>query len=241
MDAAYQNYLRQRGFDGKSPWEYWANSAEGPNGENLNGWLLSHADKPARVREEDSETPYMTVAPWSSLKKRRRKGGPGARIFPISSHIGPISCLSPITTCFGPQDVQPAIRSEDELHNAHPVYAAFTRERYSRNFSREEVRQRVIPAYMGLIRQIDDQLGLLFDFLERKGLFDRTMIVFTSDHGDYLGDHWLGEKYLFHDVSAKVPLIVYDPSAAADATRGTVCDRLGRNDRPRSDLPRLLW
>ena len=48
------------------------------------------------------------------------------------------------------------------------------------------------------------------------------MIVFTSDHGDYLGDHWLGEKELFHDPSVRVPLIVVDPSAEADATRGTV-------------------
>ena len=52
------------------------------------------------------------------------------------------------------------------------------------------------------------------------------MIVFTSDHGDYLGDHWLGEKELFHEPSVKVPLIIYDPVAEADATRGTVCDEL---------------
>ncbi len=52
------------------------------------------------------------------------------------------------------------------------------------------------------------------------------MIVFTSDHGDYLGDHWMGEKDLFHDQSAKIPLIVIDPSDAADRTRGTVCDAL---------------
>ena len=52
------------------------------------------------------------------------------------------------------------------------------------------------------------------------------MIVLTSDHGDYLGDHWLGEKDLFHDCSVRVPLIVYDPSVEADNTRGTVCDEL---------------
>jgi arylsulfatase A-like enzyme len=52
------------------------------------------------------------------------------------------------------------------------------------------------------------------------------MIVFTSDHGDYLGDHWMGEKDLFHDQSAKIPLIVIDPSDPANSTRGTVCDAL---------------
>jgi arylsulfatase A-like enzyme len=52
------------------------------------------------------------------------------------------------------------------------------------------------------------------------------MIVFTSDHGDYLGDHWLGEKEMFHEPSVKIPLIIYDPRREADAARGTVSDAL---------------
>ncbi|MGN5477285.1 sulfatase-like hydrolase/transferase [Cupriavidus basilensis] len=50
------------------------------------------------------------------------------------------------------------------------------------------------------------------------------MIIFSSDHGDYLGDHYLGEKELFHDSVAKVPLIIYDPRA--NAARGHVESRL---------------
>jgi len=93
---------------------------------------------------------------------------------------------------------------------------------FSKNFSRDEVRNAVIPAYMGLIKQIDDQMGRLFQHLEDQGIADQTMIVFTSDHGDYLGDHWLGEKELFHDESVRIPLIIYDPSPEAEATRGTI-------------------
>ena len=52
------------------------------------------------------------------------------------------------------------------------------------------------------------------------------MTVFTSDHGDYLGDHWLGEKDFFHDCAVKAPLIVVDPQPQADGARGTVCDAL---------------
>ncbi|WP_166418695.1 sulfatase/phosphatase domain-containing protein, partial [Cochlodiniinecator piscidefendens] len=99
-------------------------------------------------------------------------------------------------------------------------------ERYSRNFSRNGAREKIIPAYMGLIKQIDDQLGHLFSFMQDQGLMGNTMIVFTSDHGDFLGDHWMGEKYLFHDPSAKVPMIIYDPDASADSTRGTTSDAL---------------
>ena len=108
--------------------------------------------------------------------------------------------------------MQPAIRSEKERQEAHPVFAAYMDMRYSRNMARDEAREKVIPTYMGLIKQIDDQMGVLMRFLEARGLLDTTMIVFTSDHGDYLGDHWMGEKDLFHDQSAKIPLIVIDPS-----------------------------
>jgi arylsulfatase A-like enzyme len=127
---------------------------------------------------------------------------------------------------YGAKDVLPAIRSEKERQEAHPVFAAYMDMRYSRNMSRDEARDRVIPTYMGLIKQIDDQMGALMRFLDERGLTESTMIVFTSDHGDYLGDHWMGEKDLFHEQSAKIPLIVIDPSASADATRGTVCDAL---------------
>src|SRR5690606_19778893 len=75
-------------------------------------------------------------------------------------------------------------------------------------------------------RQIDDHLGRLWAFMEKRGLFENTMVVVTSDHGDYLGDHWLGEKEMFHEQSARVPLIVYDPDKAADATRGSTDARL---------------
>src|SRR5690606_35546325 len=76
----------------------------------------------------------------------------------------------------------------------------------------------------GLIRQIDDELGRLFEYMDRRGLFSNTLVVFTSDHGDFLGDHWLGEKELFHDTVQRVPFIVCDPDPAAEATRGMRCD-----------------
>ncbi len=57
---AYDNYLRQHGFRGRNPWEEWANSAEGDDGEILSGWLMRYGNLPARVPDEHSETPYMT-------------------------------------------------------------------------------------------------------------------------------------------------------------------------------------
>jgi arylsulfatase A-like enzyme len=138
----------------------------------------------------------------------------------------PYIAPEPYASMYSVADMLPAVRSEKERQEAHPVFAAYMDMRYSRNMARDEAREKVIPTYMGLIKQIDDQMGVLMQFLEQHSLLDTTMIVFTSDHGDYLGDHWMGEKDLFHEQSAKIPLIVIDPSTQADSTRGTVCDAL---------------
>ena len=79
---------------------------------------------------------------------------------------------------------------------------------------------------MGLIKQCDDQLGVLLDHLDATGQTEDTVLVVTSDHGDYLGDHWLGEKDLFHEVSVKVPMVISHLDPAFDPTRGTARDAL---------------
>lgn len=98
--------------------------------------------------------------------------------------------------------------------------------RVCETMSRDDVRDLVVPCYMGLIKELDDQMGRLFAYLRESGRMDDTMIVFCSDHGDNMGDHWLGEKDLFYDCSARIPLLVYDPRPEADATRGSATDAL---------------
>ena len=59
-EPKYNDYLRAKGYAGKNPWHDWANSAAGEGNELASGWAMRHAAKPARVKDEDSETPYMT-------------------------------------------------------------------------------------------------------------------------------------------------------------------------------------
>lgn len=225
-DPRYDEYLESHGFGGDNPWENWANSAEADDGELLSGWLLAHADKPARLPEEHSETPYMTRRAIDFISEADDDGRPWCLHLSYIKPHWPYIVPAPYHERYGAADVIPVIRSDHERQDPHPVYGAFQQERVSQAFAQDGVRERVIPAYMGLIEQIDDQLGVLFEFLEKRGLFETTLIVFTSDHGDYLGDHWLGEKQMFHDVSVKVPLIVVDPSSEADASRGTTSTAL---------------
>lgn len=220
----YNRYLNDKGYPGDNPWHDWANAAQGEGNQLASGWAMRHARKPARVREEDSETPYMTRRAMDFMTEAGEE--------PWCLHLSyikphwPYIAPAPYNAMYGPDDVPPAVRSEEERRDPHPVYRAFMEKPAATSFSRDEVRAEVIPVYMGLIKQIDDQLGHLLDFMRARGLLDNTLIVFTSDHGDYLGDHWMGEKDLFHEPSVKVPLIVCDPSEAGDAVRGTVCDEL---------------
>lgn len=223
-EPRYNGYLNDKGYPGANPWHDFANAARGEGNGLASGWAMRHARKPARVKEEDSETPYMTAramdfmieagdAPWCLHL---------SYIKPHWPYIAP----APYNTLYGPEDLVPAVRSEDERAEPHPVYREFMDLRVGRAFARDEVRDEVVPVYMGLIKQIDDQLGRLFRFMDERGFLENTMIVFTSDHGDYLGDHWLGEKDLFHEPSVKVPFIIRDPSAEADAMRGSICEAL---------------
>jgi arylsulfatase A-like enzyme len=136
----------------------------------------------------------------------------------------PYIASAPYHAMYSEKDVIAPIRSEDERRDPNPVYAAFMKHQDSQSFARDEVRNTVIPAYMGLTKQVDDHLGRLFEFMEKSGRMKDTLVVFTSDHGDFLGDHWLGEKELFYEQAARVPLIVVDPDPKAP--KGVVSDDL---------------
>jgi arylsulfatase A-like enzyme len=105
------------------------------------------------------------------------------------------------------------------------VLAAYRQQEECVSFQRDDCVRLVRPAYQGLIAQLDHHLGRLFEYMDASGRLDDTFIIFASDHGDFLGDHWLGEKELFYDTVQKVPLVIVDPRPGADATRGTVDDR----------------
>jgi arylsulfatase A-like enzyme len=220
--SPYNEYLKSRGYEGQNPWADFANAGIDA-GEKASGWMFDNADKPANIREEDSETPWLTSRTIEFIDQAKAPWC--AHVSYIKPHW-PYIVPAPYHDMYGPNHVPAATRSENERQDPHPVYGAFMGNKIAAAFQNDEVRRKVIPAYMGLIKQCDDQLGRLLDHLEETGRLDDTMIVLTSDHGDYLGDHWLGEKDLFHEPSVKIPMIICDPRAHADATRGTVCDAL---------------
>ncbi|WP_209428104.1 sulfatase-like hydrolase/transferase [Pararhodobacter sp. SW119] len=223
--SPYNEWLKARGYPGSNPWLTHANAAVDEDGALASGWLMKNARLPANVGEADSETAWLTTRAIDFLESPQAAEPWLCHLSYIKPHW-PYIVPAPYNVLYGPQDVLPAIRHDHERDNPHPVYRAYMENPIGQAFSRDEVRREVIPAYMGLIAQCDDHLGRLLDHLEATGRVDDTLIVLTSDHGDYLGDHWLGEKDLFHDPSVRIPLIIYDPRPAANRTRGTICDAL---------------
>jgi len=72
--------------------------------------------------------------------------------------------------------------------------------------------------------QIDYVIGRIFAALMSTNLYDDTLVLFASDHGEYLGDHGAASKTYFHDVSARVPMIIRLPKSADPDIAGVVVE-----------------
>jgi len=97
----------------------------------------------------------------------------------------------------------------------------------------DELRQRVVDQYDTALANLDEQLGQLLDRLVELGLYDRTLIVVTSDHGEYFGEHHLVEHSKdVYEAALRVPLLVKLPGQRAGREDATPVSSV--------DVPRLI-
>ena len=160
-DFAYNRYLNELGYEGENPWQDYCAAALDGDGNIVNGWEMRNAGLPARVKEIHSETAYMTRRAQDFMEECGDDRHWCLHLSYIKPHW-PYLAPAPYHAMYGPGDIVPAVRSERERQTSHPVYAAFQQHEDSQSFSRDEVRETVIPTYMGLVKQIDDHLGKLF-------------------------------------------------------------------------------
>ncbi|MCB0088330.1 MAG: sulfatase-like hydrolase/transferase [Caldilineaceae bacterium] len=110
----------------------------------------------------------------------------------------------------------------------------------------DEMVLRARAAYWGMVEAFDAMIGQILDALYANGLAENTLIVYTSDHGDMVGEHGLWWKHVFYEESVRVPLIMHWPEAIAAGQRcdcpisavdvtATMLDALGAPALPNSD------
>jgi arylsulfatase A-like enzyme len=115
----------------------------------------------------------------------------------------------PYYSMYPAKDMIPPVSLSDDMVNspyktangrlANPEYADPQKIKY------------MISNYYGLVKEIDDWVGAILNTLDKHGLTENTLVIFTSDHGEMLGAHGLREKNVFYEESAHIPLLIRLP------------------------------
>ena len=242
LKEAYFGWVAARGYDlPDNPSDIWL-----PQGEADE---IGASARPSRIPAELSDTAFFTDKALEFLKAPRKS--------PWFLHLGyfrphpPFSAPEPFNSMYRPEDCPPPIRAatpEDEAAQ-HPFLAYNIGNETRRHFfengrglvsemPEDEVRQ-ARAAYYGLISEVDQQIGRVFDYLKQTGQWDDTIVIFTGDHGEQLGDHYLMGKLGYFDESFHIPLVIRDPRKVADATRAAQGGALHRDRRHHAML--LDW
>ena len=183
---------------------------------------------------EDSDSAFIADHVLHYLSMRERQPWFVHAVF-LRPHP-PLIAPEPYNTMYGRDDVS-APQREDSAGAAaaqHPYLAhLLTMQRrhgyyYGHDFDLQALGSEAIAdlraTYYGLITEVDAQIGRLIAHLKETGEYDHTLIIFTSDHGEMLGNHWLFSKEGYFDQAYHIPMIVRDPRREANGARGRVVD-----------------
>lgn len=183
---------------------------------------------PALYRAEDSDTAFLTDQAIAALSVRQQVPWV-AQVNYVRPHP-PFVAPSPYNRMVSPEALpQPAAASVQDERAVHPLidtaFAKATGDDLSIGFDLPwtslsmEQTQELRAVYLGLVAELDAQIGRLFDSLKASGEYEKTLIVVTSDHGEMLGDHRMWGKACFYDQAFHVPLIIRDPRRRRTAGR----------------------
>ncbi len=122
----------------------------------------------------------------------------------------PMTPTRPYYGMYPPEAIDPPASIHDDMSNS--PYAGTNGRRHLSEYRDKDKIRYMISNYYGLVKEIDDWVGEILQTLDKHGLTENTMVIFTSDHGEMLGAHGMREKNVFYEESAHVPLLVRFPS-----------------------------
>jgi len=128
----------------------------------------------------------------------------------LHSPHAPMISVQPYADMYKAQDMPTPASISDSMQNS-PYKSANGRMRLTEYRDPIKV-QHMTANYYALIHELDDWMGKIFAKLDEHNLTDKTLVIFTSDHGEMLGAHGMREKNVFYEESAHVPLLVRLPN-----------------------------
>ncbi|MEN8725479.1 MAG: sulfatase [Lentimonas sp.] len=165
------------------------------------------ADSPWNVTER------LTTAGLDYIERRNQTGEPFFLTLNYQDPHPYFTAPEPYASMFSPDQFE-----LPENFRREPVEGEPKRLSNWRNNSRsleasEDDFKKAMAMYCGQIRYVDDQVGRVLDKLESLGILDDTIVLFWSDHGEFLGDFGVTHKQAaFYDSMVRVPVILWDPS-----------------------------
>jgi len=186
--------------------------------------------KAGRKTEHEAEQAWKSALPeelhlsaWVADRTIEFLKGAGDRpfflwcSFPDPHH--PYCPPAPWSDMYDPRQIPLPVRRPGELDDLPPFFrqvyetGIHTSGRFGPTKMSDEQLREIIALTYGMISLLDHHVGRILDALESTGLADDTVVVFLSDHGDMMGDHWLINKGPFHfDGLLRVPFIWSWPS-----------------------------
>ncbi|KAJ5090802.1 hypothetical protein N7532_009486 [Penicillium argentinense] len=124
------------------------------------------------------------------------------------------------------REEMPAPSSHKEKTGYEPTYMQMIRERHGTHRATPEIWAEVASTYHGMISRLDDQFGRIMDKIDATGLWSKTITMFFTDHGEYLGDHGLIEKWPsgLSETLVREPLIIAGGGIPAGLVRDSMTE-----------------
>ncbi|WP_343330534.1 sulfatase [Polaribacter staleyi] len=156
-----------------------------------------------KIKEENFTTDFLVDRTLETLERDKDK--PFCVMVSIPDPHGPNKVRSPYDTMF--KDV--FFKNPKTLNT--PI-ADLPKWAQVKGKMVNELNQKQMQIYFGMVKCVDDNVGRILDFLDENNLTENTIVVFTSDHGDLMGEHHKHNKSVPYETSAKIPFVLRYPA-----------------------------